>query len=469
MTPDGGVNVAVNLNKEPVAVKNSIDILATGDTILNRRLRDDGDACAGLTRLVRAADVAFTNLELTTPPEPLMPWAESQGMHLQARPWVLDELHDLGFNLYNLANNHAIDYTLAGIQGTMRELEARGLTYAGAGGDLAAARAAAYLETTAGRVALIGVTSSFPVGAQAGPAGNDMGGRPGINPLRYETRYVLDERRIAHLREIDEVLGTAAVLRRWLDAGFDYQVPQGAYPFLRFLGDPLHFHAGDTPGVRTFCHAQDLADIQRAVSAAKRQADLVLVSFHAHEGQSGDINCLDAADFVNEAAHAWIDAGADVVIGHGPHVVRPIELYRGKPIFYSLGNFMFMPSTVDRFPAEMYQRHRLPANATAADLHDALSRHADGTPKGFHADSRYWTSFVPVCHFEGPDLVSIDLHPITLTRAPRAHEGTPRLADAEEGQKMLTFLGEISKQFGTDIQSRKSGNHVIGHISMQPE
>ena len=47
----------------------------------------------------------------------------------------------------------------------------------------------------------------------------------------------------------------------------------------------------------------------------------------------------DLADYQREVAHAAIEAGADMILGHHPHVLKAIELYRGKPIFYSLGNF----------------------------------------------------------------------------------------------------------------------------------
>ena len=75
--------------------------------------------------------------------------------------------------------------------------------------------------------------------------------------------------------------------------------------------------------------------------------DIVIVSFHGGaEGNGAEVLPFtreifageDRGDVV-EFAHAMIDAGADLVIGHGPHVVRPLELYRDRLIAYSLGNF----------------------------------------------------------------------------------------------------------------------------------
>jgi hypothetical protein len=86
---------------------------------------------------------------------------------------------------------------------------------------------------------------------------------------------------------------------------------------------------------------------QAVVDSLRRLADVVLVTFHG--GNEGvDAQHVDTApEFLGKEprgdlrafAHAMIDAGADAVVGHGPHVLRGIEFYRGKPIAYSLGNF----------------------------------------------------------------------------------------------------------------------------------
>ncbi len=52
----------------------------------------------------------------------------------------------------------------------------------------------------------------------------------------------------------------------------------------------------------------------------------------------------DVLQYMTEIAHAAIDAGADIVMGHGPHYPLPVEVYKGKPIFYGLGNLSFRPA-----------------------------------------------------------------------------------------------------------------------------
>jgi poly-gamma-glutamate synthesis protein (capsule biosynthesis protein) len=96
---------------------------------------------------------------------------------------------------------------------------------------------------------------------------------------------------------------------------------------------PPSYSAGQNSAGTNF---MDAAKVARNVVAAKLLADVVIVSMHAgHEYHD-----LPDADQVN-FAHAAVDAGADLVVGTHPHVVQPVEVYRGKYIFYSLGNFIF--------------------------------------------------------------------------------------------------------------------------------
>lgn len=442
---------------------NEITFAATGDSIITRKVSTrKGPDFSGLVDLVRSADAAFTNLEIMTPRRPWVPSSEYGGMHLAAPPFILDELRWMGFNLFNVANNHAIDYTFQGLVDTLDELERRNMVYAGGGRTLGEARSPGYLETPAGRVALIGAASSFMTGALAAENRTDVGGRPGINPLRFDTDYVLDAGRLAWIKEIDEVLGTQATAQRRREFGLLVEDRPGTYLFLG-----RHFAEGDQPGVRTRPQARDLEEIARWIAEARRQADLVVVSLHAHEGQNGDSNSDEPADFIVEAARRWIDAGADVFVGHGPHMLRAMEIYKGKPIFYSLGNFMFMFETVLRLPSEMYERHDLRPEATPSAVYDIWSAHEDGSPKGFHTDPRFWESVVPVCRFAGGRVTSIELHPVTLGLGqPRTRRGEPGLAQAADGEKVLNQLAELSAPFGTGIRIEKRGERVVGLVEL---
>src|SRR6187455_3331156 len=112
-------------------------LLLTGDSILQRRLQSrDDPALKPLFDQVRAADVAFTNLEVLANDFRGDPALESGGSHFGAPAWVLDELVEGGFDLFATATNHCLDYSISGLLHSMAAMDARGLAYAGIGRNL---------------------------------------------------------------------------------------------------------------------------------------------------------------------------------------------------------------------------------------------------------------------------------------------------------------------------------------------
>jgi hypothetical protein len=104
-------------------------------------------------------------------------------------------------------------------------------------------------------------------------------------------------------------------------------------------------------GFTTYPSAYDLLDIPRSavvVDSVRRLADLLIVTFHGGAEGASALHVSETAESLageprgdlRRWARAVIDAGADAVVGHGPHVLRGIEFYRGRPIAYSLGNFL---------------------------------------------------------------------------------------------------------------------------------
>lgn len=440
----------------------SFTFAAAGDAIITRKVSQKTDpAFLDMVKIIRQADAAFVNLEVVTPSQPLVPSAEHGGANLGAQEYVLDELKWMGFNLYNVANNHSNDYTYKGLVDTMDALRERGMVFAGGGKNLGEARSPAYLDTADARVAVVGATSSFVVGAPAGPSREDMPGRPGVSPLRVDYEIALDQARYDALAEIDEALGTAQVAReRRLAARMPAQ--EGV---MEFMG--LRFVKGNAPAITEKVNQRDLSDICRWIGDAKRQSEFVVMSLHAHQGKNRRGNCPDLADFLPEVMHRFIDAGADVVVGHGPHMLRACEVYKGKPIFYSLGDFYYVSSGIQRYPAEIYLNLGLPPDATPADVQDINNRDKDGNPRGFAADERFWQSVIPVCRFEDWKMVSLELHPIELKfRARhRSVRGEPRLADIETGTSILSQVAALSAPSGLKIDIEARGQYVVGRVS----
>lgn len=419
-----------------------VTLALTGDAIITRRLSvyDEPDFLR-MIELIRGADAAFTNLEILFHDYEPFPAHQSGGTWMRGDPALAEELVWAGFDLVSRANNHTGDYGVDGLRLTTRYVEEAGLVHAGAGESLAEAREARFLETARGRIAIVSMASTFPEHSRAGDARGSMRSRPGLSPLRFRTE------RIATADQIDRL---GAVLDE-MDVGFN-RTSSGA----RALGTT--FVEGSEPGVRTHPDPEDVAEIAAVVRNASRLADHVLVTIHAHESKG---RTSVPADFIVEFARAMVDAGATMFVGHGPHVLRGIEIYRGKPIFYSLGDFVFQNETLLRLPAENYAAYDLDTGSHVADFNDA--RYGNET-RGFPANREIWESVIAMPTFRDGTLVELALHPITLGFGePAWVRGRPMLARSALADKILADLVERSAPYGTDIDIRDG----VGYVSVR--
>src|SRR5712692_7151286 len=191
------------------AALGNFTVVATGDSIINRPLSVYKEqAFTDLVQLIKEADVGFTNLETLIHEFEVNPSVGSGGNTFMAsHPKMLEELRWAGINLLSSANNHAYDYGEGGLLATIKNLEAAGLAYSGTGRNLSEARAPRYLDTARGRVALISVSSTFPNEGRAMEQRPDLQGHPGLNPLRFDTTYKVDEHVFGELKRAGYALG----------------------------------------------------------------------------------------------------------------------------------------------------------------------------------------------------------------------------------------------------------------------
>ena len=413
--------------------KGPVTLALTGDSIITQRISPFKEPeFTGVMDLVRGADAAFTNLETLFHDYEAPPAHESGGTWMRTDPPILKDLVWAGFDLVSRANNHAGDFGALGAQITSRYVREAGLVEAGLGNSLREAREAKFLETPRGRIALISAASTFTPSSRAGNTRGDMPARPGLSPLRFTTTYIVTPERLADLKRVAaELSGQAA--------------PAG--DTLNFGG--RRYVSGPVPGQRTEPNKQDLDEIARVVRSAATLSDLVIVSLHCHEG---GVNRSVPADFIPIFARAMIDAGADVFVGHGPHVLRGVEIYKGKPILYSLANFVFQNETLLRMPADSYEEYSLGDAAQAADYLDARY---DKDRRSFPAEREYWDSVVATTKWEGRKLVELQLHPITLGyQTSRVDRGRPRLAGGADAARILEMMTTRSKAFGATVVVR---------------
>jgi poly-gamma-glutamate synthesis protein (capsule biosynthesis protein) len=450
------------------------EVAGTGDTIISRPITpytEDDDQVRAVQDLLQAADVAVTNLEhsiirrrdceYATIPRPVSDAYQypsaSRYLPLHAEPEILDELVDFGVNLFSTANNHSFDFGSNGILSTMSALEERNLAYAGMGLDLPDARRPRYLQTSGERVGFVHSTTSYLAGAEAGKPSSFVGGRPGICPLHVEWTYYITEEQHSHLQDVAEATGISSVKHLWLQREAARRETDSNFAFMHMIFEPVE-NLSDT-GIGLSLYSPDREAVLNQVKEADAQADFVVKTIHSHQGPGGSRNVPQTPDFLIEFAHDCIDAGADVLMVTGPHLLRGIEIYEGKPIFYSLGQFFRQYDTMDLKPAESFDLFHVEDDTCPSHLSDPNRSTVSGTtaegafPGGTSAASdidvdRSDRTVVATCSFIGHEVDEIRLKPCVL------RDGVPRVVHGEDATRIISELRDLSEPFGTEIRDQ---------------
>jgi hypothetical protein len=272
-----------------------ITLMAVGDVFLDRP--NPTEAFSLVADVLRNADIRFANNEgvYTTLPDR----APNARGPVIAHPDNAVGLDGAGFTVMSVANNHIVDGGHRGLAETLRVLHARGVTPVGAGDDAAAAHRPAVINRGAMRIAFLAYSSVFPDGYEARAA------IPGLAPMRAYDLYI---------------------------------------PYERHEWNP-----GLVPQVVSALDDEDAERVQTDIAEAKKVADIVVVSTHW-----GDFSRpFVLTDHERQCARMFVDAGADVVLGHHHHFLRGVEWYEGRPIFYGLGHFVFdQPHLAEQLAAE---------------------------------------------------------------------------------------------------------------------
>jgi Bacterial capsule synthesis protein PGA_cap len=215
--------------------------------------------------------------------------------------------------------------------------------------------------------------------------------------------------------------------------------------------DNLIFRAAETPAVRMVARPGDVDAIARWVREARELSDVVLVSVHAHEHDYAE-DLETPAEFLPAFARRMIDEGASLVAGHGPHLLRGMEIYKGCPIFYSRGNFLGQNELVPRLPSDSYERFRADPQMTPGMV---FKQRSEDDRKGFPAERRFWETVVPICGFADGKLSGLEIHPVTLGLGEARHlRGRLRLAAGQEARRILDRFASLSERFGMRFAAR---------------
>ena len=423
--------------------------IATGDSFITRRLPENGyQGFDELEQLIKGHDVRFANLEMTFHRQEGFPAAASGGRWAMTDPAMLDDMLRYGFNLFNTANNHSGDFGPLGVTATIKHLQERNMVFAGTGATLQEASNACYLEVDGLRVAMIGATSNFDPAAVAGGQGFRMIGRPGLNPLRYKTIYHVDKETFDAVQNLAKKTQVNAFQELSIELGYAAPLPEGLSHF-----GPYQFVLDDKNFVETKPDPIDEERILNEIREAKRQADVVLFSLHTHE-MNGK-NFFSIPQFVTTMTHEAIDAGASVVIGHGPHMLRGVEVYNGGVILHSLGNFIFQTETIAAQPYDAFVKMRLSQDTRVGEY---MNNRSKNDTVGYPAMPDIWRAFAAGWTLEDGRITEMKLYPIELgMHASRAQRGWPRLSRSVE---TLEKIRELSAELNTKVEIRDGVGYV---------
>jgi len=438
-----------------IAMKD-LRLLCVGDAFIARRIgvySGEPDV-APLFKRIHEAYVSFINVEIAIHSYEGYPIGEGKyDAYGQADPIVADDLKEMGFDICSCANNHAMDYSEGGLHATTKNLDRVGIVHAGSGMNLAEAREPAFLDTPRGVVSLVSACT-WDLGV-ASHACKNLPGRPGINPLRLDIVYHLKPE---HWEQFSGII-------KAVDHEDDIFVNEST--FISFPDRRTKFMKGEETRREYVPRQADLEGNLRALRDARALSDWAFFSLHDHfkgvHAPKGYRNLEIPPDEVRVIAHKVIDAGADAYLGHGPHVMRGIEIYKEKPIFYSLGNFVFQSTLIRRQPSDLFDLWGLTGEQSTVELYEKR----EAPPAVFFDDPSYWESFVAEIDYDNGKLKEVRLVPIVLDYDPekplseqRTTAGVPRPANGKQAKKIIENLAHLSRLYGTEV-NYKDGLGVI--------
>jgi len=423
-------------------IKEPFTFAGVGDLIVRHPFGQLADPkFQGLIQHLRDADVAFANMEGT-----LLDFDTFETPIAGGAPkGLLADMKSMGLRIVGTANNHSWDGSVAGIFETIKNLDEAGIVHAGTGRNLQEARSASFFNGPKGTVGLVSMWSIDPTtgGGDRAPASyreGDRGGSPGLNALHVTPYYVVTQEQMDALRKIRDAL--YARRSEVPSTSMAIQPISPDEPKDRLQLYENWYKVGPKIGdVQYTMNPQDEREILRAIKNGKENSDFMVASIHCHQANYAFQEYSfdnDVPDFLRDLAHKAIDNGADVFIGEGVHTLRGVEIYKDKPIFFGVSNFLFQLNQTS-----------IVANPGAGTLTDT---EANWRPERHTLDNL--EVLMVTAHYEGGKLTEARLYPVDLGQEatrPISRVGVPMTPSPEIAQRILAKVQRISKPFGTNI------------------
>ncbi|MFF0952766.1 CapA family protein [Rhizobium leguminosarum] len=431
-------------------IRGKFAMAAVGDLTMMRPFGPFADeSLQAVLSIIRNADVGFANLEsnISDPPNYTGPLRGFMGVKE-----VATDIKSWGINVVSKCANHGFDSGPEGMLATLRLLEDAGVQYAGSGRNLTEAQAARFFEIGHGR---IGIAATYAVeeGTDATRAadawGNYTASRAGQNTLRLTRTYNITQEQVDQLRTIQDSLYVLdeeiTTLRK------PPQPVSGPAASAINLNGTIYQAGGVAGTIDYIVNPEDLRQQFRQIKGGKQYADFMIASIHAHQAKwvaEAFPEETSTPQFLIDYAHAAVDQGADVFMGHGPHALRGIEIYRGRPIFYGLGQFVRQSDwrTPTRADFDAFQTTPETTPLTPAEL--GVLRTAG---PGFRHRAMY-QSIIAVSRYDDGQLQEIHIYPVDLGfDRPLSQVGNPTLANEKLARDVLEHMQRVSAPFGTEI------------------
>ncbi len=421
-----------------------LKVTATGDALFTANVPKEyfDTLFLPIKEFLSDAQVKMTNLETNVSEFGDFPNSYSGGTWLNCTPEDFDDLAKFGFNYYSTANNHALDYSYHGLLSTIENLDKRNLAHSGTGKSLKEASAPAVLNVNGQKVAIIAVDTSHKDPSKAGEETNTMRARPGVNYVDFTSYYPITKEQLTALQEIAKSSNVNAYEQILVDSGFSLSALDGVYKF----GNTMFCYDGSKK--RTECNKKDLDRLIEDIKRAKEQNDYVILAVHCHE--IGETKHEQVPDYFTQLAHSAIDAGCSAIIGNGTHQLRPIEMYNGCPIFYSLGDFIYQGMRVKYLPADFMKKYGVDKNATA---YEGLMARSKNNTIGLQTEKCNFLTVLPKMTFKDGKVASVEMLPINAGfKAEGEFDGLPYIANEQDTKEIFETMVKLSTPYGTKLK-----------------
>ncbi|MBQ9782452.1 MAG: CapA family protein [Clostridia bacterium] len=412
-----------------------LTVTATGDALFVAKFPDYYDEQKNtLKEFINSHSLKITNLETNLSDFGHFANAYSGGTWINTPKEYFSHLSSLGFNFYGTANNHCMDYSHYGLTSTIDYLDSLNLAHAGTGKDLYDAEKPAILNLDGNKVAIFAIDTSFEPASMAGYPTKNFKGRPGVNYLRHSKTFTITKEEMQALKDLAKKTSINFDKELHVRTGYATADKDGTFNF-----GGISFTTNENEPI-TKCNKKDKQRLLSLIKNAKKECDYVFVLIHCHANDL--VNHANPPAFLEEFCHECIDNGVSAIFGGGCHQLRKVEIYKNKPIFYSLGDFIYQGPQVEKLPADFMLKYDADINLSAKD---ALLVRSQNNKIGLHTDKANYLSFLPSLSFDGENLSSIKLLPIELNfDSENLLNGLPKIAKGKDALEIVQVLNDLN-------------------------